>query len=74
MNTSLHYLLACIALVMGGALVAVAMLEEAALCALFSLACLHQAHVFAAERDLRRLDDLLFVILRQLDEVRRKAF
>lgn len=67
---SLHHLLACLALLIGGGFAVLSMLEEAALCALFLLACLHQAHVLAADRERHRTDELLLIILRQLDEVR----
>lgn len=69
---SAHHLLACLAMLIGAGLAFMSLLEEAALCALFSLACLHQAHMQAADREQRRMDELLFMVLRQLDEVRNR--
>lgn len=67
---SLPHLLACLALLIGGVFAMLSLHEETALCALFALACLHQAHTLAADRERRRIDELLFMVLRQLDEVR----
>ena len=72
MSARLHYGVAGIALITGAFLGTLTLLEEAALCALFSLACVHQAQNLATEHRLGGLDRILFMVLRHLDDVRRK--
>lgn len=74
MNARLaHLALAAMALLVGGALCLGALIEEAALSALFALACLHQACHAGDDPRLHKADQLLFLILRHLDDLRRRT-
>lgn len=62
--------LAGLAMLTGAVLGALSLTEEAALCALFALACVHQAVQHGTESRLDETSEVLFLILRRLDEVR----
>lgn len=68
----IHLILAVTALLLGGILWLGAQPEEAALCALFALACFHQAQHAGTALQLSQADQTLFLILRHLDELQRR--